>query len=125
MKRICLLIFFICLLIGCSKDVTEDYLVDGHWVGTAGYEDEEIGGDPTCPPFQEGMKFKNENTVYVDAYEEDFEYRLREADVGYEIELYNTNGVIYFYYIKMISDDEMGLIGQGIQEEESCYLVRK
>lgn len=70
MKKSCLLLLFIILLTGCGKDVTKDYLIDGHWVGTAGYKGEEIEGDPYCAPFDGGMEFKDEDTVYVDAYEE-------------------------------------------------------
>lgn len=126
MKKSCLLIFFIIFLTGCSKDVTEDYLIGGNWVGTAGYEDEKIEGDPYCDLFDEGIEFKNENIVYVDAYERDFKYRLRKNDAGFVIEFYDPNRDLFSYHITRISDDEMGFIGIGdIQDGESCYLQRK
>ncbi|MBT2215536.1 hypothetical protein F3157_10215 [Virgibacillus dakarensis] len=126
MKKSCLLIFFIILLAGCSEDVTKDYLIGGHWVGTAGYEDEEIGGEPYCSPFDKGMEFKDEDTVYIDAYERDFEYKLEESDNGLVIEFYDPDKSLLSYYLTKISEDEMGFIGVGdFQDGESCYLERK
>ncbi|HLR52658.1 MAG TPA: hypothetical protein VK072_07285 [Candidatus Avamphibacillus sp.] len=126
MKKKYLLILFIIFLAACSEDVTEDYLIGGHWVGTAGYEDEEIEGESQCPPLDEGMEFKDEDTVYIDAYERDFEYWLLENDDRLIIEFYDKNISLRSYYITRISDDEMGFIGIGdIQNGESCYLERK
>jgi len=110
MKKKYLLILFIIFLAACSEDVTEDYLIGGHWVGTAGYEDEEIEGESQCPPLDEGMEFKDEDTVYIDAYDRDFEYWLLENDDRLIIEFYDKNISLRSYYITRISDDEMGFI---------------
>lgn len=94
MKKCSLLLVFIIFITGCSKSVTNDYLIGGHWVETAGYINEEVTGDPLCPPFDDGIEFINEDTVFVDEYGEDFDYHLRKADEEVVIEFHDPNGVL-------------------------------
>lgn len=112
-------------LIGCSAEITEEDLIGGYWIGTAGYKDGEPEGDPYCLPFIiEGLEFKDESTVYAEDYDRDFEYWFEER---------NNRTVIYFsgerdyrsYYIDKINKNEIGLRGTGSREKESCYLERQ
>lgn len=116
--------FVFLIMIGCSAEATEDDLIGGYWIGTAGYEDGEPEGDPYCTPFAEGLEFKDEDTVYVEDYDKDLEYWFEER---------NNRTVIYFsgerdyrsYYIDKINKNEIGLRGTGSREKESCYLERQ
>ncbi|WP_461183142.1 hypothetical protein, partial [Virgibacillus kimchii] len=75
------------ILIGCSANVTKEDLIGGYWVATAGYQDGEPVGESYCfPSVDYGLEFKDEETVYVEAYESDFAYWLEEND-GMKIEI--------------------------------------
>lgn len=113
-------------LIGCSAEITEEDLIGGYWIGTAGYKDGEPEGDPYCLPFIiEGLEFKDESTVYAEDYDRDFEYWLEDSKNGTVINFRGKNHYVS-YYIDMIDEDEIGLTGEGeIQQKESCYLERQ
>ena len=123
--KLCLLLLF-ALLIGCSSKVTGADLIGGYWLGTAGYEDGKPKGDPYCAPFSEGLEFKDETTVYVEAYDRDFEYELVDGKHGRIIEFTGKGLGLYLrYYIDKVTEDALGLRGVGeLQEDESCYLER-
>jgi len=113
------------VLIGCSPKITEEDLIGGYWVGTAGYKDGKPEGTPYCFPFAEGIEFKNNETVYVEALDEDYKYWLEEGENGTII---NFRGGHHYlsYYVDKINDDELGLVGEDdFQKGESCYLERQ
>ncbi|MEI3614658.1 hypothetical protein [Pseudogracilibacillus sp. SO30301A] len=105
--------------------ITEDQLIGGTWLLTNGYEDGEIGGDPVCPSFDEGLEFIDEENVYVIAEEKEFVYRLRESDEGMEIEFYNPNGEIDFFTITMENENGFGLNSSGVTKTRNCYFERE
>ena len=119
------LLLLIIVMGGCGNVITEDQLIGGTWLVTNGYEDEELGGDPVCPAFDEGLEFIDEEKVYVIAYEKEFVYRLRESDEGMELEFYNPNGEVDFYKITMENEDAFGLNGSGIIKTLNCYFERE
>lgn len=120
-----IIILFTIFLASCSKELTEEDLIGGKWVANSGYSDGEATGEPRCSPFEEGIEFKDEDIVYVDSYEKNFEYQLQEKDSGSVINFYDTNTYLSFH-ITMIDDDEMDFIGEGdIQDGESCYFERE
>ncbi len=85
MRKYSLLFVISILLIilgGCNKLVTTDDLIGGKWVPKSGYKDGETSGDPVCPPYDKGLEFKDEETVYVESGDKDFRYGLRESDDG-------------------------------------------
>ncbi len=110
---------------GCGNVITEDQLIGGTWLLTNGYEDGEIGGDPVCPGYEEGMEFIDEENVYVIAQEKEFVYRLRESDEGMKIEFYHPNGVIDFFKITMENENGFGLNGSGMSKTRNCYFERE
>lgn len=132
---------FIIILGGCNKLVTEDDLIGGKWVPKSGYIDGEPSGDSLCPPYDKGVEFKNEETVYVEGKgikfkgeetlyvekNEDkyFRYHLRESDDGMKIEFYNPNGETDFFKIMIENEDNLVLLGAGISENHNCYFERK
>src|SRR5690625_1429514 len=122
MKKKIMLIPLLLLLIGCSQKVTEEDLIGGKWIGTAGYVDGKAEGEPNCYPFQDGIEFKNDDTVYVETYERDFEYRLNKK--GVELAFFDITR-IYNYHIKTIDEDEIVLEGSGLSKGNSCVLERK
>jgi len=122
MKRFLLLFSLFLVLIGCSQKVTEKDLIGGKWIGTAGYVDGEAEGEPNCYPFQDGIEFKDDNTVYVETYERDFEYRLNQK--GVELALFDISRS-YSYQIKKVDEDELALEGLGVSEDNTCILERK
>src|SRR5699024_1717794 len=110
---------------GCSEMITEEQLIGGKWLVTNGYEDEEIGGDPVCPPFDEGLEFIDQENVYVIASEEEFGYRLRESDGGMELEFLNPNGEVDYFKITLENEDAFGLNGSGMSKKRNCYFERE
>ena len=109
-------------LIGCSANVTEEDLIGGFWVATAGYENGKPKGEAYCSSVvTDGLEFKDEETVYVEAYDQTFTYWLEEDKVYFSGE---DLGLHISYYIDKISDDEVGLTGDNLIEE-SCYLERQ
>ncbi len=110
---------------GCSKVITEDQLIGGKWVPKSGYNDGEATGVALCPPFDEGIEFKDEETVYVEDRDKDFRYRLRESDDGMEISFYNPNGEIDFLKVVIENEDNLVLLGAGISENHNCYFERE
>jgi len=112
-------------LIGCSGTINEDDLIGGTWVGIAGYKDGKPEGEPYCAPFDEGIKFKDDGYVYIEDYDEDFEYWLEKKKNGIALYFRGENHYLS-YFIDKINDNEIGLTGKGdIQKKESCYLERK
>ena len=112
-------------LIGCSETINEEDLIGGTWIGTAGYKDGKPKGDPYCTPFDEGIKFKDDGDVYIEAYDEDFEYWLEKNKNGMVL---NFRGEHHYlsYIVDKINDNEIGLVGEDdYQKDESCYLERK
>src|SRR5690625_3836279 len=99
-----MLIPLLLLLIGCSQKVTEEDLIGGKWIGTAGYVDGKAEDEPNCYPFQDGIEFKDDDTVYVETYERDFEYLLNKK--GVELALFDISRS-YSYQIKKVDKDEL------------------
>lgn len=119
------------ILIGCSVQ-TED-LINGTWMATKGYQNGEVQGEATCYPFQEGVEFKDEGTAFIEVFDRDFEYELRNR---YKEIVFNDSGPVdstnedsitmsHRYTIKKISDDEIVLEGQGLSEGKNCLLERQ
>ncbi|HLR51454.1 MAG TPA: hypothetical protein VK072_01080 [Candidatus Avamphibacillus sp.] len=111
--------------IGCSPKIAEEDLVGGYWIGTAGYKDGKPEGTPYCFPFEEGIEFKDNETVHIEAYDKDYKYWLESDKVGTIINFRGGHDYLS-YYIDKINDDALGLVGEGdFQEGESCYLERQ
>jgi len=124
-RQLLLLVIVAIVIGGCGNVITEDQLIGGTWVVTNGYEDGEIGGDPSCRPFDEDLEFIDEENVHVIAQEKDFVYRLRESDEGLEIEFYNPNGEVDFFNITIENENAFGLNGAGIDKTLNCYFERE
>ncbi len=121
-----LLLFMIVIIVmgGCSNAITEDQLIGGKWILVNGYEDGEIGGDPVCPAYEEGMEFIDEENVYVFAEEEEISYSLSESDEGMEI-IFSYPNDIDFYKISMENENAFGLNGSGMSKTRNCYFERE
>ena|SRR5699024_702430 len=124
-NKLIFLIFSLFLLTACNQQADADYLIGGNWVATAGYEDGEAKGEPNCHFFEEGLEFKDEDTVYNASFDEDFDYRLSDRNKDTEITFESPSLGVYSYNIHVISEDEMGFTGVKPIEEKSCYLKRK
>src|SRR5690625_2568188 len=130
MKRIFPFIPFLVLLIlmGCAgEEVTGEDLTGGNWVATAGFQDGNAEGEPNCYPFEEGIEFVSEDTVYVESYERDFEFAVSN-DAGPLPRIYFNSEYsgLYRYEITMLNENEMGITGLGqFLEGRSCYLERE
>src|SRR5690625_187935 len=122
MKKKIMRIPLLLLLIGCSQKVTEEDLIGGKWIGTAGYVDGKAEDEPNCYPFQDGIEFKDDDTVYVETYERDFEYLLNKK--GVELALFDISRS-YSYQIKKVDEDELALERLGVSEDNTCILERK
>ncbi|MEI3614650.1 hypothetical protein [Pseudogracilibacillus sp. SO30301A] len=122
-----LLLFMIVVIVmgGCGNVITEDQLIGGTWLVTNGYEDGEIGGDPVCPGYEEGMEFIDEEKVYVIAEEKEISYSLSESDEGMEIIFFYPNGEIDFFTITMEKENGFGLNGSGVSKTRNCYFERQ
>lgn len=129
MKKTYILIPLFILFTACSQNVTEeDFLIGGTWLATAGYEDGEAEGKPNCRPLEEGLTFKDKDTVYNETLGRDIEYVLNETDEGSEIYVADpVTGGSYNYQIKKIGGDEITLEGldYSISKGNSCYLERE
>jgi len=124
MNKLYLATFFLLLsiLIGCSKEVTEEDLIGGEWVATAGYKDGEPEGESDCTPsVNSGLGFKDEKTVFLKECESNFKYALEDRKEG--LSIYFEGVVHRIYYIEKISEDEFGL--KGTYNDESCYFERQ
>src|SRR5690625_1206469 len=115
----------IIILGGCNKLLTTDDLIGDRWVPKSGYKDGEASGEPVCPPFDKGLEFKDEETVYVESREKDFRYSLTEASYGMDINFFNPNGEWDFFEIIIENEDNLALIGSGASESFSCYFERE
>jgi len=124
-NKLLLIIFSLFLLTSCSQKADAEYLIGGNWIATAGYEDGEVKGEPNCHFFEEGLEFKDEDTVYNASFDEDFDYRLSDRNKLTEISLIHPGGSSFSYNIHVISENEMGFKGLYSGEGESCYLERK
>src|SRR5699024_5731633 len=111
----------IVILIGCNELVTTDDLIGGKWVPKSGYKDGKTSGAPVCPPFDKGLEFKDEETVYVERRDKDFRYSLRESDDGMEISLYNPNGELDIFKIIIENENNLALTGFGDSKSYNCY----
>jgi len=60
--------------------MTEEVISDGTWIATSGYEKGEEKEDPDCYPFEEGIQFRDEDTVFVETSGKDIEYLFYEKD---------------------------------------------
>ena len=124
-RQLLLFVIVTVVISACSIKITEDQLIGGTWLVTNGYENGEIGGDPICPSFDEGMEFIDEEKVYVIAEDKEFDYRLRETDEGMEFEFYNPNGRVDFYKITMENENAFGLNSSGVTKTRNCYFERQ
>ncbi|MBU5465329.1 hypothetical protein KQI49_00615 [Virgibacillus sp. MSJ-26] len=117
---------FLLFLIGCSETINEEDLIDGTWIGTAGYKDGKPEGEPYCTPIDEGIIFKDDGYVYIEAYDEDFEYWLKKSKHGGMTLNFRGEHHYLSYIVDKINDNEIGLVGEDdYQKDESCYLERK
>ncbi len=105
--------------------VTKDDLIGGKWIPKSGYKSGEANGEPLCPPFDKGIKFKDGETVYVKDADKDFRYHLRESDDGMEISFYNPNGEIDYLKTFIDNDDNLVLLGAGNSKNHNCYFERE
>jgi len=113
------------ILGGCNELVTTDDLIGGKWVPKSGYKNGEPSGEPVCPPFDKGLEFKDEKTVYVVSRNKDFRYSLTEASYGMDINFFNPNGEWDFFEIIIENEDNLALIGSGASESYNCYFERE
>jgi len=120
-RQLLLFVIVTVVISACSIKITEDQLIGGTWSVTNGYENGEIGGDPICPSFDEGMEFIDNEKVYVISEEKEFTYKLREFDEGMEISFFNPNGIIDFYKITMENENAFGLNSSGVTKTWNCY----
>ena len=104
-----------------------EYSIVENWIATAGYEDEEIKDVPNGHFFEEGLEFKDGDTVYNASFDEDFDYRLSNQNKETEISFGSPNLGFdtYSYNIHVISENELGLEIVDPDIEMSCYLERK
>ncbi|MEI3614661.1 hypothetical protein [Pseudogracilibacillus sp. SO30301A] len=123
-RQLLLLVIVIIVMGGCGNVITEDQLIGGTWLVTNGYEDGEIGGDPVCPGYEEGMEFIDEEKVYVFAEEKEISYSLSESDEGMEITFFYPND-IDFYKITMENENGFGLNSSGVTKTRNCYFERE
>jgi len=125
MKYSLLFLLFL-ILIGCSSKITEEDLIGGYWIGTAGYQDGKPEGEPYCLYYViAGLEFKDEETVYVEGYEKNFEYVLEDGKNGMKI-IFSDENHYDSYYIDKVSENEIGLVGgTEMKKEESCYLEQQ
>src|SRR5699024_6662891 len=100
-RQFLLLMIVTIVMGGCGNVITEDQLIGGKWILINGYEDGEIGGDPVCPGYEEGMECIDGEKVYVVADEKEMYYSVSESDRGMEIILFYPNGDIDFFIITM------------------------
>lgn len=114
-------LFFFILLTGCSQRITEEDLIGGNWVATAGYEDGETGEEPNCYPFEDGLEFKDKEAAYNESFERNFEYILEEE--GEKVTFFDVS-FTYSYQINKISENEIVLEGLYTNEGEGCTLER-
>lgn len=124
-NKFLLLIFLTFLLTSCGQKADADFLIGGNWVATAGYEDGEAKGEPNCHFFEEGLEFKDEDTVYNASFDEDFTYSLSNQNKGTEITFIPSKSGSFSYKIHVISENEIGFIGLYSGEDESCFLERE
>src|SRR5699024_8493730 len=122
--KLLLLISFAVLLVGCSQQADEDYLIGGNWIATAGYEDGEVKGEPNCNFFEKGLEFKEDEIVYNADWDEDFYYSLSDGNKVTQIAFLSDRAGDFSYKIHVISENEMVLEGVYLTEGDSCYLER-
>lgn len=117
--KYCFLLAIMIIPLGCSADdITEEDLIGGEWVATAGYKEGEPEGESYCSPsVDSGLEFKDEETVYSKGYEREFNYKLEKRKEG--LSLYVEAALTQVYYIEKISEDEFGL--RGIYDDQNCY----
>ncbi|WP_212926367.1 hypothetical protein [Oceanobacillus sp. J11TS1] len=113
-------------LAGCGTIVTEDDLIEGKWVATAGYIEGKPKGEPYCSSsISKGIKFKDNETVYSEEYDRELSYWIEKSEEGPVIYFDGFDfGIYRSYYIEKVNEDEVGLKGD-IREEENCYLERQ
>lgn len=110
---------------GCNELITKEDLIGGKWVPKSGYKGGEPRGKPLCPPFDKGIEFKDEETVYVENGDKDFKYNLRESDDGMEVSFYNPNGELDILKIMIENENNLVLTGFGDSEAFNCYFERE
>jgi len=120
-----LLIPSLFLLTACNQKADAEYLIGGNWIATAGFEDGEIKGEPDCNFFEEGLEFKDEETVYNADFEMNFTYSLSDRNKVTKVRFMHPGRGTFTYNIHVISENEMGFEGLYSGEGESCYLERK
>ena len=74
----------------------------------------------------EGLEFKEDGVVYVEEFDEDFEYWLKKSKHGGMTLNFRGEHHYLSYFIDKINDNEIGLTGKDdYQKNEACYLERK
>jgi len=120
------LLLMVFLTAGCSDKVTEEDLIGGKWSATAGFENEEPGGEPGCSNYAKGLEFKGKDIVYNEYDEENFKYHLNETDEGKRrIEFTYPGGWTDYYDIYKVSENAFGMIGPYRELKNSCYFERE
>lgn len=69
LKRFFIIIVLPFILVTCGETISEEELIGGEWVASAGYEDGEVSGEENCFPFEKGNQFKSEDTVYNTSFD--------------------------------------------------------
>src|SRR5699024_10979294 len=124
-RQFLLLMIVTIVMGGCGNVITEDQLIGGKWILMYRYEDGEIGGDPVCSGYEEGMEFIDEEKVYVIAEEKEISCRLSESDEGMEIIFFYPYGEIEFLTITMEKEHGFGLNGAGVSKTRNGYFERE
>src|SRR5699024_185971 len=92
------------ILLACNAKITEEYLIGGYWVGTAGYEEGRPEGKPACLSLvTDGLEFIDENTAYSEGYDSVLGFQLEKQEKGVAV-VFNREGTYYSYYIDWIRD---------------------
>src|SRR5690625_7901646 len=75
-----MLLFF---FLGETSKITEEDLIGGEWVATAGYKNGKAEGEPVCTDYlMEGLEFKQDGVAYGGKLDEEFEYSVKYSKEG-------------------------------------------
>jgi len=124
LKRLSVLFIIFLLLAGCSETITREYLLEGNWVAISGYKNGEVEGEPKCNLIK-GLNFKDEETVYVDHIEQDFEYTISDETEG-RLELFSERlNMLMRLDTTIIDEDGMVIEGAFSFDDQVCYMERQ
>lgn len=124
-KLLLMLLSIMLILTACNQRADANYLVGGNWIATAGFQDGEIKGEPTCNYFKVGLQFIDEETVYNADFDEKYYYSLSDRNKITEITIIPEGPGIFVYNIHVIGENEMALVWPDDDVDNSCYLERQ